>query len=75
MLENLGIKLLKTQGFADHQAFEPTQLKALASEQIPLLMTEKDAVKCRTLPSQIGGIYLFLQNFRRNRPLVYLNRF
>lgn len=48
MLENLDIKLLKTQGFADHQAFEPTQLKALAPEQIPLLMTEKDAVKCRT---------------------------
>ncbi|VTR63027.1 tetraacyldisaccharide 4'-kinase [Actinobacillus pleuropneumoniae] len=45
MLENLGVKLLKTQGFADHQAFEPAQLKALAAEQIPLLMTEKDAGK------------------------------
>lgn len=47
MLEKLGIPLAQTQGFADHQVFEEHQLKALADEQTPLLMTEKDAVKCR----------------------------
>lgn len=47
MLEKLGIQLAKTQGFVDHQAFEAQQLEALADRQTPLLMTEKDAVKCR----------------------------
>ncbi|QIM65984.1 tetraacyldisaccharide 4'-kinase [Mannheimia granulomatis] len=47
MLEKLSIPLIKTQGFADHQTFDANQLKALADEQTPLLMTEKDAVKCK----------------------------
>ncbi|MDD0823577.1 tetraacyldisaccharide 4'-kinase [Mannheimia sp. AT1] len=47
MLETLKISLIKTQAFADHQAFNITQLKDLADTQTPLLMTEKDAVKCR----------------------------
>lgn len=47
MLENLGIILRQKQGFADHQAFELGQLTSLAAEQVPLLMTEKDAVKCQ----------------------------
>lgn len=52
MLENLGIPLLRTQGFADHQAFELTQLQNLADMQTPLLMTEKDAVKCRAFAQE-----------------------
>lgn len=47
MLEKLGIPLAKTQGFADHQAFELNELQALANDETPLLMTEKDAVKCQ----------------------------
>ncbi|MEG9481574.1 tetraacyldisaccharide 4'-kinase [Mannheimia sp. HC-2023] len=47
MLEKLGIPLAKTQGFADHQDFDANQLKTLADSQTPLLMTEKDAVKCK----------------------------
>ncbi|MFA9499416.1 tetraacyldisaccharide 4'-kinase [Mannheimia sp. E30BD] len=47
MLEKLGINLRKTEGFADHQDFDKTQLTALADNQTPLLMTEKDAVKCK----------------------------
>lgn len=48
MLETLGIQLGKTQGFADHQAFDTEQLSNLADSETALLMTEKDAVKCRT---------------------------
>ncbi|MCX2962040.1 tetraacyldisaccharide 4'-kinase [Rodentibacter caecimuris] len=46
MLEKLGIKLLQTQGFQDHQHFEVAQLEKFSQNQ-PLFMTEKDAVKCR----------------------------
>lgn len=52
MLENLGITLAKTQGFADHQAFDKTQLTELANNQTPLLMTEKDAVKCQAFAQE-----------------------
>ena len=45
-LNELGFYPVKTQGFADHQAFSPDELIALAGD-LPLLMTEKDAVKCR----------------------------
>lgn len=34
--------------FADHQAYTAEMLKPLANADQPLLMTEKDAVKCRT---------------------------
>lgn len=47
MLENLGISLSQSHAFADHQAFSAEQLAHLAEPNIPLLMTEKDAVKCR----------------------------
>lgn len=37
---------VQTRGFADHQAFEPTELERLAEQGNHLIMTEKDAVKC-----------------------------
>ncbi|OOF47308.1 tetraacyldisaccharide 4'-kinase [Rodentibacter trehalosifermentans] len=46
MLEKLGIALIQTQGFQDHQHFDAAQLAAFPSDQ-PLFMTEKDAVKCQ----------------------------
>lgn len=52
MLGKLGIPLAKTQGFADHQDFDANQLKALADSQNPLLMTEKDAVKCKAFAEE-----------------------
>lgn len=70
MLEKLGIPLAKTQGFADHQAFDKAQLAQFADSQTPLLMTEKDAVNATILHSQIGGMCRFLQHFQKNRPLV-----
>jgi tetraacyldisaccharide 4'-kinase len=51
LLSHLGYKLVKTREFTDHQAFEAHELLALAGE-FPLLMTEKDAVKCREFAQQ-----------------------
>lgn len=43
MLRNAGVRC-ETRAFPDHHAFQPGELPA----DRPLLMTEKDAVKCRT---------------------------
>ncbi|MBB1439536.1 tetraacyldisaccharide 4'-kinase [Shewanella sp. SG41-4] len=45
-ISQLGYKVVQTVEFADHQAFDQKQLSEL-SAQHSLLMTEKDAVKCR----------------------------
>ncbi|WP_162046101.1 tetraacyldisaccharide 4'-kinase [Vibrio taketomensis] len=45
-LEQLGADLVYSQGFADHQDFQPPQLAELAGRGTHLIMTEKDAVKC-----------------------------
>lgn len=47
MLIDFGISLQAGHAFADHQAYQPEQLSALAAGNTPLLMTEKDAVKCQ----------------------------
>ena len=44
-LEQLGFNLVSAKGFIDHQAFTALDLQVF-SQNIPLLMTEKDAVKC-----------------------------
>lgn len=44
-LQSLGFSLKQQQGFDDHQAYNTQQLSSF-SKEIPLLMTEKDAVKC-----------------------------
>ncbi|ATO32922.1 Tetraacyldisaccharide 4'-kinase [Dickeya dianthicola] len=47
-LKALGSTLVREVAFADHQHWQPEQLQALtANDQQPLIMTEKDAVKCR----------------------------
>ncbi|WP_349918422.1 tetraacyldisaccharide 4'-kinase [Aeromonas veronii] len=45
-LTSLGYELKQSVGYADHQAFDRAELLARFGER-PLLMTEKDAVKCR----------------------------
>lgn len=45
MLQGLAIQLSHTHAFQDHQKFEPHQFDQFDPNQ-PLLMTEKDAVKC-----------------------------
>ncbi|CAI0984809.1 Tetraacyldisaccharide 4'-kinase [Serratia fonticola] len=46
-LEKLGVEVDREVAFADHQEYNHGQLAALASQGQTLLMTEKDAVKCR----------------------------
>jgi len=46
-LEKLGVDVEKEVAFADHQEYQQAQLAALVSSEQTLLMTEKDAVKCR----------------------------
>ncbi|OEF23544.1 tetraacyldisaccharide 4'-kinase [Vibrio rumoiensis] len=45
-LKDLNADVVKTQAFADHQAFESSELNALSAQGQHLIMTEKDAVKC-----------------------------
>ncbi|GIU18237.1 tetraacyldisaccharide 4'-kinase [Shewanella sp. c952] len=45
-LADMGYRLDRVQAFDDHSAYSKATLTALAAER-PLLMTEKDAVKCR----------------------------
>ncbi|WP_045046363.1 tetraacyldisaccharide 4'-kinase [Rouxiella chamberiensis] len=47
-LHQLGLTPQKEVAFADHQAFDVAQLEALTTSGQTLLMTEKDAVKCRS---------------------------
>lgn len=46
-LEKLGVEVDREVAFADHQEYHYGQLAALVSQGQTLLMTEKDAVKCR----------------------------
>ncbi|AYM89786.1 MULTISPECIES: tetraacyldisaccharide 4'-kinase [Serratia] len=46
-LEKLGVEVEREVAFADHQEYNHGQLASLASQGQTLLMTEKDAVKCR----------------------------
>ncbi|MDD1782853.1 tetraacyldisaccharide 4'-kinase [Enterovibrio sp. ZSDZ35] len=55
-LESLGVKPVHCEPFADHKAFEFEQLNALAKQGEHLLMTEKDAVKCRRFVQQNQNI-------------------
>ena len=45
-LRELGDRLRQAQGYADHHPFDRDELIARFADR-PLLMTEKDAVKCR----------------------------
>ena len=51
MLQQHGIQLMETQAFQDHQSFSP-ELFAKFDKNRPLLMTEKDAVKCMTFAEE-----------------------
>ncbi len=46
-LENCGVHPVKTVALADHQVLSQSAVAVLASSEQTLLMTEKDAVKCR----------------------------
>lgn len=46
-LESCGVQPVKTVALADHQALSQADVAALVTADQTLLMTEKDAVKCR----------------------------
>ena len=46
-LRHIGFRLNQTQGFIDHQAYKAEDFLSY-DENVPLLMTEKDAIKCKT---------------------------
>ncbi len=49
-LEQAGIRVSHRRGFADHHAYTPAELTALDADII--LMTTKDAAKCREIPDE-----------------------
>lgn len=51
-LESLGVTPVKTLSLADHQALTHAQVAAFARPDQILMMTEKDAVKCRPFAQQ-----------------------
>ncbi|MDO6580125.1 tetraacyldisaccharide 4'-kinase [Photobacterium sp. 2_MG-2023] len=51
-LNALGVSPVHCQAFPDHQAFEASELEALAEQGEHLVMTEKDAVKCQAFARQ-----------------------
>ncbi|MDC9819661.1 tetraacyldisaccharide 4'-kinase [Pectobacterium polonicum] len=47
-LRDAGVSIVREVAFADHQSYQSEQLESLTQDATqPLLMTEKDAVKCR----------------------------
>ncbi|RLM20005.1 tetraacyldisaccharide 4'-kinase [Brenneria alni] len=52
-LRDAGVSISREVAFADHQSYQVDRLKQLTLDKIqPLLMTEKDAVKCRAFACQ-----------------------
>lgn len=51
-LESCGVQPVKTVALSDHQALSASDVQALVSDQQTLVMTEKDAVKCRAFASE-----------------------
>ena len=76
MLEKLGIQLKQTQAFQDHQHFEASQLEKLSENQ-PLFMTEKDAVKCQSFAKDnwwyvpVDAEIIEAEKQRENLPLFW----
>ena len=46
-LTSLGINISHTQGFVDHHQYQASDFEQLPDAHLPVVMTEKDAVKCQ----------------------------
>lgn len=46
-LTSIGVQINESKGFVDHHQFQAEDFSQLPEPQLPLLMTEKDAVKCK----------------------------
>jgi len=51
-LESCGVQPVKTVALGDHQALSAADVQALATHKQTLVMTEKDAVKCRAFAEE-----------------------
>ena len=63
-LEKLNVEVVQEVAFADHQEYQQPQLTGLVTAEQTLLMTEKDAVKCRAFAQPGGGIYRLMRCYR-----------
>ncbi|MCL1068305.1 tetraacyldisaccharide 4'-kinase [Shewanella olleyana] len=72
-LHTLGYSITQTKAFEDHQAFNEEELKQL-SLQSPLIMTEKDAVKCRDFAQQNWWYLPVNAKLDESFDLAFLNR-
>ncbi|WP_392565665.1 tetraacyldisaccharide 4'-kinase [Utexia brackfieldae] len=68
MLMNMGVDIEQCHPFADHYAFQSSDLLPLANPQQNLLMTEKDAVKCMPF-AQSNWWYLPI-DAELNKPII-----
>lgn len=66
MLRTLGIPLQNQHAFADHQAYTADMITPLQTGDLPLLMTEKDAVKCRAFANENWWFVPVFANFSEN---------
>lgn len=73
-LEKLGADLVVTKGFADHQEYQASELEALASQGTNVIMTEKDAVKCREFAADNWWYLPVDARFSEQDELRILNR-
>ncbi len=71
MLHDLGIKLNESHSFADHQSYTAESIQEISQPNIPLLMTEKDAVKCLAF-AQDNWWYIPVSAKLSNESTVYL---
>ncbi|WP_163932912.1 tetraacyldisaccharide 4'-kinase [Paraferrimonas sp. SM1919] len=68
-LEQLGFKVEVFHAFSDHKSYKTEDFNSLLETQLNIVMTEKDAIKCRNIPSMNKASYLpvvggFNQSFK-----------
>ncbi|MCW8334737.1 tetraacyldisaccharide 4'-kinase [Vibrio sp. SCSIO 43135] len=73
-LATLGAQVKVTQGFADHKDFNQQELRDLAQQGSNVIMTEKDAVKCRAFAEENWWYLPVSATFREEDELRVLNK-
>ncbi|MDV6250597.1 tetraacyldisaccharide 4'-kinase [Vibrio sp. EA2] len=73
-LNTMNADIKVTKGFADHQDFDQQELQALAQQGANVIMTEKDAVKCREYAQDNWWYLPVSAQFEANDAARILNR-
>ncbi|MGX9415776.1 tetraacyldisaccharide 4'-kinase [Vibrio sp. WJH972] len=73
-LIDLGAELSLTKGFSDHKTFDPQELEQLSQAGDNLIMTEKDAVKCRSYAQDNWWYLPVSAQFDRNDQKIIIQR-